>query len=122
MIEILLFISFIWVIINCIIEFENRRVYAESVIKKYDINIDSKTKLLDNELDFEEFKNYVKKENIISNDDNVIKVFNSIDKNKSNKIDLNEIKNYSIVTFLDNTMKLSGAIFFIFFFLFESIL
>ena len=45
-IEILLFISFIWVIINCIIEFENRRVYAESVIKKYDINIDSKAKLL----------------------------------------------------------------------------
>ena len=75
-----------------------RLTNIESIIKNYDININKNTKLNDNEY-IEEFKVYIN-ENNVNNNDNITKLFTSIDKNKS-KIDINlYIINSIIITII----------------------
>jgi hypothetical protein len=62
-----------------------RLTNLESIIKNYDININKNTKLNDNVN--EEFKIYINKKNNVNNNDNITKLFTSIDK---------EIKDYDI--------------------------
>jgi len=85
----------------------------QSTMKKYDINIDIKTKLKDNELDIEEFEKFAKAEYLANHQDTLRRLFLSIDKNKSNKVDYNEIKAYTLVSYYMNNILLLSVVIFI---------
>ena len=98
----------------------NKIEKLESLVNKHD-KIELKTKVKDNELDLEEFKALVKEEYKINNEDNIIALFNSIDKNKSNKVNIEEIGVLhtisSIFSYYVNNIYLCGTAFLISFLL-----
>ena len=94
-------------------DIKSRSDKAENFIKKYDMNIHIKTKAKDNELDFQEFQKFANKEYLANHKDTLNRLFNAMDKDKSDKIDIEEIRAYSIVNYYMNSTLIFSSIAFV---------